>query len=103
MTVYGDDETERGLKRGVPPAATPLGHALLVAGCTWFKDWYFAEGGREGETKLQANKPLTAELHRDQLASLREELAGWLGGLPDEPDEVKRRARDRVLGTLAAC
>jgi hypothetical protein len=101
MAIYGEDETERGLQRAVPPAATPLGYALLCAGCTWFKDWYFAEGGREGETKLQANKPLTAELRVAQLAELRAELTAWLHGLPDDPGELKNRARKRALAVLA--
>ena len=53
MVAYGVDETEGALRRRVPPAATPLGRALIAAGCRWLKDWYFAEGGREGEAKLQ--------------------------------------------------
>lgn len=57
MVGYGADETERALRRGVPPAATPLGLALLRAGCRWTKDWYFAEGGREGHTKLRGELP----------------------------------------------
>jgi hypothetical protein len=100
MVVYRNDETERGLKRGVPPAATPLGHALLLAGCTWFKDWYFAEGGREGETKLQANKALTPDLGRNRSDVLRRELTAWLDRMPDHPDELERRARERALAAL---
>ena len=30
MVAYGGDETEHALRRRVPPAATPLGLALLV-------------------------------------------------------------------------
>jgi len=100
MVVYGNDETERGLKRGVPPAATPFGHALLLSGCTWFKDWYFAEGGREGEIKLQANKALTADLRSSQVGVLRRELAARLDGIPDHMDEVDRRARRRAFAAL---
>jgi hypothetical protein len=103
MAVYGQDETDRGLQQGVPPAATPLGRALLRAGCTWFKDWYFAEGGCEGETKLQGNKPLTAELRSGQLAAVRVELAAWLDSLPQDPAELARRARERALTVLASC
>jgi hypothetical protein len=103
MAVYGQDETERGLQWGVPPAATPLGHGLLRAGCTWFKDWYFAEGGREGETKLQGNKPLTAELRVRQLAAVRDELASWLGRLTPDMSEIESRARERGLAALANC
>jgi hypothetical protein len=49
--------TEQARRRKVPPAATPLGLVLLAAGCRWFKDWYFPEGGREGGTKLQELDP----------------------------------------------
>lgn len=58
MVGYQADDTERALRHWVPPAATPLGLALLQAGCRWFKDWYFPEGGREGGTKLQGALPL---------------------------------------------
>ena len=101
MAVHGQDETERGLQRGVPPAATPLGQALLRAGCTWFKDWYFAEGGREGETKLQGNKPATVELCLEQLAAVREELVAWLDGHLQDSRELESRARGRALTVLA--
>jgi hypothetical protein len=101
MVVYGGDETERALQRGCPAVTTPLGHALLTAGCTWFKDWYYAEGGREGETKLQGNKPISEGERRGQIARLRRELAGWLAELPAEPDELTARARDRALDALA--
>lgn len=100
MVVYGEDETERGLQRGFPPAVTPLGRALLLAGCTWFKDWYFAEGGREGETKLQGNKPPTPELERAEAARLRAEVAVWAERIPGEADELETRARERALATL---
>jgi hypothetical protein len=43
MLCYEGDYTERALRRRVPPAATPLGLAMLRAGCRWFKDWYFPE------------------------------------------------------------
>ena len=71
-----------------------------MTGCTWFKDWYFAEGGREGETKLQANKALTADLRRNQSDVLRRELAAWLDHMPDHPDELERRARERAVAAL---
>ena len=90
-----------GLQRGFPPVGTPLGYALFRAGCTWFKDWYFAEGGREGDTKLQGNKPSSAELQAEQVARLRAELQVWLAGVPAEPDDVLRRPRERARSALA--
>ncbi|HET6950440.1 MAG TPA: DUF1122 family protein [Acidimicrobiales bacterium] len=78
MVAYNADETERALRRGVPPAATPAGLALLDAGCRWFKDWYLAEGGREGGTKLQATVPIDASHEQAATAVLVTELEAFL-------------------------
>ena len=78
MVAYGVDETERALRRKVPPAATPLGLVLLRSGCRWMKDWYFAEGGREGHAKLQGEVPLNREHRARAEASLRAELTRFL-------------------------
>ncbi|MFN3974559.1 MAG: DUF1122 family protein [Dehalococcoidia bacterium] len=53
-------DTRHALEQGTPPEQTPLGRALVKAGFTGgFRDWYFAEGGREGPRKLQAFLPFT--------------------------------------------
>jgi hypothetical protein len=52
--VHG--ETLRELAKGVPPAATPLGHLLFFGGFRHVKDWYLAEGGMEGPRKLWGEK-----------------------------------------------
>jgi hypothetical protein len=78
MVAYDGDDTEHALRRGVPPAATPVGLVLLDAGCRWFKDWYFAEGGREGGTKLQATVPVDATRERTAVAARVEELGAFL-------------------------
>lgn len=78
MVAYGGDATERPLRRKVPPAATPLGLALLAVGCRWFKDWYFPEGGREGGTKLQGTLPLDDQRRREAEAVLTVELDAFL-------------------------
>lgn len=70
MIAYGPGETERALRRKVPPAATPLGLALLGAGCRWLKDYYYAEGGREGHAKLQGELPLDDAGRAQQALSL---------------------------------
>jgi hypothetical protein len=105
MVGYGDDETERGLKRRFPPAVTPLGKALLDAGCTWFKDWYYPEGWMEGGMKLQGNKPVSGESHTEGLAAVRAEISQWLdgaGGDSGREDELVARARDRARKILAS-
>lgn len=98
MVGYQGDDTERALRRRVPPAATPLGLALLRAGCRWFKDWYFPEGGREGGTKLQGTLPLD-EQRRNQAEG---ELAAELRAFLDRDDaEAADAARAReALGLL---
>jgi hypothetical protein len=104
MVGYGDDETERALKRGVPPAATPLGKALFDAGCTWFKDWYYPEGWMEGGMKLQGNKPASPEACEQGLAALRAELEEWLASRRRESgdeDALVARARERAQEIVA--
>ncbi|AHC50592.1 hypothetical protein SUSAZ_00330 [Sulfolobus acidocaldarius SUSAZ] len=76
VTYIRDKETAGMLYQGFSPADTPLGFSLLKAGFTWFKHWYFPEGGNEGAPKIQANKPLN---DTDMIRQLRELL-----------DEVKR-------------
>ena len=102
MIGYGDDETERGLKRRFPPAVTPVGKALLDAGCTWFKDWYYPEGWMEGGMKLQGNKPVSAEAREQGLAAVRAGIEEWLEAGPGggDSDEVAARARERAREIL---
>lgn len=99
MVAYEADETERCLRRRIPPAATPLGMALLRAGCSWFKDWYFPEGGREGGTKLQGTLPLHEEHRRKAYNRLISELEHYVTHrAADEHDRERARAALRVLG-----
>jgi hypothetical protein len=104
MIGYGDDETERGLKRRFPPAVTPVGKALLDAGCTWFKDWYYPEGWMEGGMKLQGNKPVSAESREQGLAAVRTGIGEWLeaGAGGSDSDEVAGRARERARKILGS-
>jgi hypothetical protein len=94
MVAYERDETERALRRKVPPAATPLGLALLRAGCRWFKDWYYPEGGREGGTKLQGTLPLDDDRRRESERRLKSELEAFLAnrGTPDADRERAEQA-----------
>ncbi len=68
MVVYLNHiETNLGLQKGVPPPITELGYLLWNTGCTWFKDWYFSEGFREGDVKLQGEKPLNKIIQKEHL------------------------------------
>jgi hypothetical protein len=98
MVANGADETERALRRRVPPAATPLGLALLGAGCRWFKDWSFAEGGREGTTKLQGNLPSDDAHARAAGDALRRELRAFLDA--GDPGPADHGRAERALGVL---
>ena len=96
-------ETKRGLDRGYPPVVTPLGFLLFVAGCGMgFKDWYFAEGGREGPEKLQGYKSLNSQIAKEKAEQMLQELRVFLGRTQNEDNlarEFKSRA-DQVMREL---
>ncbi len=73
-----DDETRKGLMVNVPEVITRLGFLLFNNGCTWFKDWYFPEGGFEGGQKLQGKKPVSSIQKGDQLKKLHSEINRYL-------------------------
>jgi len=100
MVVYlNHEETRKGLEQGVTAPATPLGHLLWKSGCTWFKDWYFAEGFLEGDIKLQGNKPLNEENRREDLLEIGRELAEFL--MKEKREErLFVDARKRAEGVL---
>jgi hypothetical protein len=70
--------TARALLSGVPPVATPIGFLLWRGGCRWFKDWYFAEGWKEGGIKLQGEKPLNEQRKRENTQKIVGELTEFL-------------------------
>jgi hypothetical protein len=89
-------DTKLGLDRGYPPVVTPLGYLLFVAGCgVAFKDWSFAEGGREGPEKLQGHKAMNAEEEKQKLATMSRELQAFLSRTIDQDNllqDCKARA-----------
>lgn len=100
MVAYEGDETERALRRKVPPAATPIGLALLQAGCRWFKDWYYPEGGREGGTKLQGTLPLDDRRRHEAEAALVRELRAFLkAGVGNDDDRARAREASALLSS----
>lgn len=78
IEYYHDRETYCGLAIGIPPAITRQGYKLLNLGFTWFKDWYFAEGGHEGGQKLQAEKPLDENARRKHMQKMKAEVEAFL-------------------------
>ncbi|GBD12930.1 hypothetical protein HRbin24_00951 [bacterium HR24] len=107
MVEYDSPEhalTARILSRGYPPPCTPLGYALLAAGCLSFRDWYIPEGGREGPRKLQGFKPLDDETARQRARALAEAIREALsrparGGRAEETRTAARLGR-RALALL---
>ena len=110
MVIYGAEphplsaDTEKGLKRSFPPAATPIGYYLWTNGFRWFKDWYFPEGWMEGGMKLQATRPLDDDIRQRREAKARKELATFVAGLQDRPlepiqEDALRRAEE-ILSSL---
>jgi hypothetical protein len=96
--------TQVGLLAGIPPIATPMGVLLFELGCgDSFKDWYFPEGGMEGNRKLQGNKAYSAGQRREMRARRAEELERFLASPPRGAKEIEDRARRdgrRVLEEL---
>jgi len=92
--------TARALLAGVPPAATPLGFLLWRSGCRWFKDWYFAEGWKEGGIKLQGEKPLNETRKKENTQKIVEELTEFLnkpGYLEPEIEKVCKGLAVKIL------
>lgn len=72
-------ETRRLLNLGAPPIVTPVGLLLHRAGCgLHIRDWYIAEGGREGPRKLQGFKAANDESARRRRAETLEALKAFL-------------------------
>ncbi|ARM75769.1 DUF1122 family protein [Acidianus manzaensis] len=98
VTYDKDKETLELISRGFSAIDTPLGFALLKAGFTWFKLWYFPEGGNEGGPKIQANKPLNEKIGKKELEELLEsediknpEIKEWI------INHVKGKFRNNVV------
>ena len=95
-------ETEEGLRRGIPPVSTPQGTLLFHSGCRWVKNWYLAEGGHEGLRKLWGEKPPNEKefLRFDLLTFFQ--ILSFLARKPNaEFLELELKARGRTLGVLS--
>jgi hypothetical protein len=93
-------ETQKGLLEGIPEVATPLGFLLFKVGFWGFKDWYYAEGWREGSVKLQGLK-IQDQKHRHQkIRELRGIVTQFLTQNPNSQSELQMAARPRALELL---
>jgi hypothetical protein len=110
MVIYGAEshplstDTEKGLKRAFPPAATPFGYYLWGIGLRWFKDWYFPEGWMEGGMKLQATRPLDESIKAQREEKARGELTIFVDKMHGKPlsplEEEARRRAEEVLASM---
>lgn len=90
-------ETKRGLDCGYPPVVTPLGFLLFSAGCGMgFKDWYFAEGGREGPEKLQGYKPINLNAAENKAKSMLEDVRAFTRSPQKEDDDLVHTCKLRA-------
>ena len=100
----GHRATERILALRYPVAASPIGFRMFGAGVRSYRDWYIAEGGREGPRKLQGFKPLNAEIAAEKTAALRAELEEMLASPLDDGHgqwgQLARTLGRRVLDNL---
>ncbi len=87
IEYYYDHETSYGLAMGIPPVLSRQGHKLFNLGFTWFKDWYFSEGGHEGGQKLQGEKPLDKSAKMRHLRRIRNEIQSFVENTRDENTE----------------
>ncbi len=96
IEYYDDPETRNMLSVGVPKSCTRLGFKLFERGVTWFKDWYFAEGFREGGQKLQAEKPIDKEHRKKHLRSIKRNAMDFLKRKEENKDKFNKRARSLI-------
>jgi hypothetical protein len=100
-----DYETAYVLAMGYPPAATRQGYMLFKHGFTWFKDYYYSEGGHEGGQKLEGEKPLNLAAQERHIKNIIFDINNFLKTTCDsktEKDEHEYlvRARERAIKVL---
>ena len=84
IEYYCDHETSCGLAMGIPPVLSRQGYKLFNLGFTWFKDWYFSEGGHEGGQKLQGEKPLDKLARMRHLRRIKDEVQSFIENTRNE-------------------
>ena len=99
--------TARALAAGAPPRATPLGAMLAAVGCgVAFRDWYIAEGGREGPRKLQGFSAANEEHERlrrqETLTALRAFMDGGSAHLEWDLQASARMGAEAAIAELEA-
>ncbi len=78
LSCDGHPDSLRALSVDVPPPCTALGFLLWKAGARWYKVWYYPEGWREGNEKVQGNLPVGDEHEAKRTHQRLEEIAAFL-------------------------
>jgi len=91
-------ETMKSLSIKIPPAATPLGYLIFLAGFQYVKDWYLAEGGFEGPRKLWGEKApdeaWTKNFYEKTAQQMRDYLQRKRTSFSDLEESARSRARE---------
>jgi hypothetical protein len=69
----------------------------------WFKDWYFAEGWKEGGPKLQGEKPLNEARKRANIQKIVDAVTDFVsktGYIEPEIEEVCKKLGMKILGEV---
>ncbi len=104
MMEYESDHrrvTARALAQRVPPVATPLGGMMFAAGCgVAFRDWYLAEGGREGPRKLQGHRAVDVAHEASRYPSMLADLERFLETSADLDWDLQVKCRPLAEATI---
>ena len=95
-----DRETVRELSAGVPPQLSRIGFELAKRGFSWQRDWYYPEGLREGNPKIQAERPEDPSRRLKHLEELRRDLETFLRRVGEGDLKVKAEERFKILEEL---
>jgi len=100
ISYEGDDETAKGLNIGAPGPVTRLGYLMYKNGFTWFKDWYFPEGGSEGAQKLQGEKPLNRVARKRHMDTIKIEIENFFKNFNNEtlPEDAEYLKEAKIRG-----
>lgn len=97
LSCDGHPDSLSALSVDVPPACTALGYLLWHAGARWYKVWYYPEGWREGNEKVQGNLPVDEEHRATRTSERLEEIEAFLGtDLAESYPECAERGRELI-------
>ncbi len=93
-------ETIKSLSISIPPAATPLGYLIFLAGFQYIKDWYLAEGGFEGPRKLWGEKAPDKTWTKNFCEKTAQQMRDYLQRKPTSFHNLEESATSRAREVL---